>query len=475
MVANYHHCGAFTKILEILQRLAPNGAIWLCGGSVRDMALGRPSLDLDILVPERALTVARFLAANLPAKLVILNRNILPTARLVLQQGQIDITQWRAPSLQDDLRARDFTINAMAVPVSTILQKPQLRADDFVDPLEGLEHLARQQLCLAAADSLQQDPLRILRGYRLQAQLGFELEPGYAPAVRRALPLLAKIARPRLGQEWLKLMATARAARAMLAMDASGALSALIPAWEAGRNMAQNPFHHLPVLAHNLLSLDYLEKIINCPQDFLDGALAAARPEVPLALLKTATLLHDLGKPATSALKRPGWHTFYNHDQVGARQVLAACANLGLGPHQAGLVGELVAQHMLPHHLLASIARHRHLRRRMLGRFLHRHGDNWQSLMFMAWADNMAGQGEAKPKQLMAEFMSIWREMAELSAQPEPPSPLLNGRELMALGSIAPGPEVGRILKKLRQYQLEGLIHNREEALLLAQKWLGGC
>lgn len=473
MVINPYYQSSLTKALQCLQTLAERGQCWLCGGSVRDMLLARFSADIDVVVPLKAIELAQMASSRLKCKLVVMNEDILPTARLVLPEGQIDITQWRAPNLPEDLLARDFTINAMVLPLSAVLEKPFLSSHDFIDPANGMDALANKELRLPRENALQEDPLRILRAYRMHAQLGFALADGINKALPQAIPLLRRVAGPRLEQEWIRIMQTGKASLALYAMDQSGVLSFLIPQWEAGRNMEQNPFHHLPVLEHNLAALQAVENILNEPDAFLPHHLAHLTPETPPALLKTACLLHDLGKPATRAFKQPGWYSFHNHDQKGIELAYTACAALGMGNNQASTVALLVGKHMLPQHLQSAALRHPALRRRMLGRFLHRHGGLLHSLMFMGLADIMAGRGKASPPGLKDGFIELWSDLAEIQAAPIPPRPLLNGRELMTTYGLKPGPELGGILNRLRQRQMEGSLRTKDEAHLLVRQWLG--
>lgn len=437
---------------------------------MRDLWLSRPLQDMDIVVADNALALAEQLAQKIEARLVIMNRDLLPTARLVLsRQAQIDISQMRAENLRADLMARDFTINALALGLSVCLEKFELGPDDFIDPAGGLVHLAQKIVCPAGPGSMADDPLRIIRAFRFMAELGFIVDDG--GQITAALPGLQKIAKPRLGQEWLRLMRVPVAADAIQCMDNFGVLSLLIPGWEAGRHMEQNPYHHLPVLEHSLASVRAMEQVLNNRAFYL-GELADIKLEVALPLLKTACLLHDLGKTATMQYKQPGWNSFHYHDRAGVKLAATACGSLGLGSRQTELVADLVGRHMLPHFLLGAISQHQDKSRRLLGRFILRYHGLLNSLMLMALADDMAGLGPARPADLEARLLAVWRDLRQIQQTPELPPPLINGRELMAACALAPGPRLGSVLKHLRALQLEGVIDCKAQALHAAQSFL---
>jgi poly(A) polymerase len=466
----------FLAALDDLARAHDIGA-WLCGGGARNLAFGllsapvtpKTNTDIDIMVSRQALALARELSGKLKFKCVILNDSILPTARLILPWGQADITQWRGESLEADLSGRDFTCNALALELSSLLRSPEIRPGDIIDPLGGMAHMQARRLFLAGPYALQDDPVRIMRAFRFQAELNFTPAPDLLAAAQAALPCLAAAAAERLAQEW-RLTMRAAAAQSLEEMDKIGLLSLLLPGWEEGRGFRQNPYHHLDVLGHSLACAAALEEIAN--RSPREDAVAQALAQTDPALLKTAALLHDIGKPPTARPKSPGWNSFYNHDKVGAVLARSACLNLGLGPHEADTVSLLVSGHMEPQHLLKASLSYPGLRLRHIRRFLYRHEHQAHALMLLAQADNMAGKGPRRPENLEEMFWDLWRELSALAfASPLPP-PLLNGRQIMAACSLEPGPEVGRLLRRLRDYQLREDLNSPDLALNLVKKWL---
>ncbi|WP_228021415.1 CCA tRNA nucleotidyltransferase [Vasconcelosia minhoensis] len=165
----------------------------LVGGSVRDALLNRQSayLDLDFVLPERAVETARQIADRCQAGFVLLDpqRQI---ARVVFAQATADFAQQQGASLEADLRRRDFTVNAIAY---------HPHSQQTIDPLGGLSDLKAGQIRMVAPQNLADDPLRLLRAYRQSAQLGFQIEPVTEAAISELAPLLAQVAAERFRTE----------------------------------------------------------------------------------------------------------------------------------------------------------------------------------------------------------------------------------------------------------------------------------
>src|SRR5438105_1390081 len=176
---------------------APAGAA-LVGGAVRDTVLGRAVADVDVAVPSGALDLARRCAERLAGTCVVLDAE-RGAARVVTDGGlTLDLTDFRAPSLEGDLAARDFTVDALAVPLAPLLAQGRAA---IVDPTGGLADLKARRLRPAGAGVLDDDPLRALRGVRLEATLGLRLTAAAARAARQAAPGLGRVSPERVRDE----------------------------------------------------------------------------------------------------------------------------------------------------------------------------------------------------------------------------------------------------------------------------------
>ena len=465
-------------VLKTLHALARGRGqrVWLVGGTVRDLLLGLKAPDLDLAASGDALALGQALAQEVGARFVPLKEE-MATCRVVITGepggGYLDLVGLRAPTIEDDLRARDFTVNALALELGALLKGRQRT----LDPTGGRADLAARRLRPAGPGVLEDDPLRVLRAFRFISTHGLVPAPGVLANLAAAAPGLFRVARERIGQEWRKLMAGPGAARALAAMEQAQTLTRLIPELAGGRGLAQNPFHHLDVLGHNLACLASLEDIAADLAGQL-GDLAAEAGAYLMEedwrfVLKTASLFHDLGKPSTRQDKEPGWSSFHRHDLVGAGLAWQAARRLGLGKAESGQVARLVREHMRPFHLLGAFNRGG-VSRRAARRLLVAAGPDLAGLFLMGLADTMAGRGPQRPPEAEERLLLLWRLIngmrdSELARALEAP-PLVDGHTLMRELGLAPGPEVGLILGLLRRAQLDGSIVDPPQALDLARR-----
>jgi tRNA nucleotidyltransferase (CCA-adding enzyme) len=165
----------------------------LVGGAVRDALLDRRSdrLDLDFILPDRAIDIARAVSVCHAAGFVVLDQ-AREIARVVFPSATVDFALQEGCSLEADLQRRDFTVNAIAY---------DPRTSTFIDPLDGRADLKRKHLRMISAENLYDDPLRLLRAYRQAAQLGFEIDHDTRAAIRRLAPELSRVAAERICAE----------------------------------------------------------------------------------------------------------------------------------------------------------------------------------------------------------------------------------------------------------------------------------
>ncbi|MCF8042860.1 MAG: HD domain-containing protein, partial [Desulfarculaceae bacterium] len=448
--------------------------LWLCGGTLRDLLLERRPPDLDLAVDGDAMTLGRALAERSASRFVPLGREFA-TCRVVTPHGELDLAGLRAPTLAADLAARDFTVNALALPLDKLWSdNPE---SHLIDPTGGRDDLAAGLLRPAGPGVLQDDPLRVLRAFRFISTHGFALAPGLEQRLAGAAPGLFRVAAERIGAEWLRLMAGPQAVRAVEAMEDCRVLTRLAPELAAGRGLDQNPYHHLDVLGHSLACVRAAGLLL-AGRGPLTGALAEEGPaylQEPRrrALFMTAALLHDLGKPPTRQAKDEQWATFYRHEILGAKLASARCRAMGLSKADAAWVGGLVAEHMRPFHLLGAQGRGQ-LTRRGVRRMLAALGPELPALFMLAMADTIAGRGPLRPPEAESRLLALYQEVArlrdkELAAALAAP-PLLDGKDLMQALGLPTGKEVGRLLNLVREAQLDGEISSKDQALALARE-----
>jgi len=447
---------------RIVQALGPDAQLAVVGGSVRDRLLDRPGADWDLataLLPEAVM--ARAAAAGL---------RVIPTGLqhgtlTVMDAGQpFEITTFRGDgayldgrrpesvtlgvSLEEDLARRDFTINAMAVPVAAMEDGDWQAA--LVDPFGGRRDLA-DGIIRAVGDPLVrfgEDGLRCLRACRFAAQLGFAIDPGTLAAIPLRLEVARAVAVERVLVELTKLLCAPRPALGLSALAGTGLLDLWLPELRPMIGCAQNHHHRYPVWEHTL------EVVRNAP----------AEPE-----LRWAALLHDSGKPASRTVDAAGHTHFHGHE---ARSVTTAQT----------VLARLRASHALLRRVTALVRHHgTHpgpgwgdaACRRFLKRLLE------DDLPLERWAQfrlaDQAGKGfGAEP--FRATHQALVARLEALAAG-RPPLTIqalaLDGRALMELAGRPGGPWLGQLQLALLEAVLEDPERNRAEDLRqLALRWL---
>lgn len=394
----------------------------LVGGSVRDGLLGRRSshLDLDFVLPDRAVDTARAIARYYHTGFVVLDAEH-QIARIVFDTVTADFAQQMGNSLNDDLRRRDFTINAIAY-------HPQTEA--VVDPLSGRSDLEQKIIRMISRDNLIEDPLRLLRAYRQAAQLNFWIEPATQDAIEELAVLLKNVAPERVYSELSYLLSHAKGTEM------------LIRAWKS----------HLLQVWLPYIGWDSLRQV----------------KAVDEAIAQVVNQWHAMGE----ALK--GWPRDQQHAVGGGRSWLKV-AKLTCLLHHDPIIAEeelwrLKCSRLEVQSVLA-ILRHRkliesgaiaHLSRRELYFLFHEVGDVFPAVAVLAIA---AGASLQAMTPIIERFLNPHDPVAH-------PRPLVTGRDLMAHLHLPPGPQIGQLLSQIQIAHAEGAIATPTEALQFAQERL---
>jgi poly(A) polymerase len=465
------------RSLRVLQELAAarKAKVYLVGGSVRELALGRTAPDQDLAVSGQTLELARELAGALEGTFVLLDEGER-TARVACRGELLDLAEFRAPGLEGDLRGRDFTINAVALDLDAILGLTPLRV---LDPLGGLEDLSRGLIRMVAAQNLAADPLRLLRAYRFAATHGLELTPETEAAIAGLAREFSRVAGERVHQELFLLLGAPRAAPILARMDRVGLLTRILPELEELKGVDQDGYHHLDVFQHSLAAVLHLEEVLAEPRRYfgeMAAAVAAAGAPPWPALVKLAALFHDAGKPRVRERRRdPDRYTFYFHEKLGIEIFAGVVQRLRLSAAQAKAVNTLIRLHMRPFLLLPAF-RQRELSFRALGRMVRAARPELPGLFALAMADSLAGQGPMKPadsEAVLAELADEALRFLKEKLEPQESLPrLLSGDDLIREFRLEPGPRFRHLLTAVQEAQWEGMVRTREEALRLVRRLL---
>jgi putative nucleotidyltransferase with HDIG domain len=265
-------------------------------------------------------------------------------------------------------------------------------------------------------------------------------------------------------------------------MDDAGVLPVVLPEAALVRGVTQNEYHHLDVWRHSLEALEHLEELLgDLPSlvgehadrldAFLTEQIVAERPR--LALLKFATLLHDAGKPPMREV-REGKVIFYGHTRHGAEMVRATCERLRLSARETAEATTWVDRHLVP----ADLVKTSPLTEKRCARFFRRNGESGLALLLLSLADAMATRGPASRPETIERQRAFLRDMTAAyygwAQRRIEERPLVNGHDIMRATGLPPGRELGRVVKAVREAQLEGSVGTPEQALAYARDLLAG-
>jgi putative nucleotidyltransferase with HDIG domain len=452
--------------------LEQQGPVWIVGGAIRDALLGEEVADADMAVERgREESAARAIASVAGGTAFQLSEEHATWRAIASTEGwHVDVVALRAQSIEEDLRARDFTVNAIARP---------LEGGELIDPTAGLADADRRVLRAVSERAFGDDPIRLLRAPRLAAGHDLVIDQDTAELARAASGRAADPAGERQFAELRGILAGPGPLRGLELMDELAVTAAVLPEVEALRGVVQNPNHHLDVLGHTLA---VLEEWLGLERDMAEFAGELA-PEIesflaePLAdeltrsdALRFGALYHDLGKPATRS-EGFGYVTFIGHDEVGAQIIADVCrrhrVSRRLSTHLQGLA--------LNHLRLGFLIHQRPLSRRAVYEYLAATEPVTADVTLLSVADRLAARGEgplAGPEMVNAH-LDLARDMLRDALawhRDGAPRPPLSGDELVRELGIEPGPELGRVLEELRAETFTGEISGRDQALERARQ-----
>jgi poly(A) polymerase len=441
------------------QFAAAGHELHLVGGSVRDALMGRSSDDLDFTTdarPERVLAIVGPVAATTWTTGIEFG-----TVGAQVDGLRCEITTYRADrydretrnpeviygdSLVDDLRRRDFTMNAMAVSVSG--------DRTFTDPYGGLADLAHGVLRTPGTpeESFADDPLRMLRAARFVSTLGVSIAPEVDAALRALAPQLGRITAERVQVELSKLLLGAAPRKGLEVLVDTGLADVVLPELPALRMAADEHGQHKDVYAHTLQVLDQAIDLEDAGPDLV---------------LRWAAVLHDVGKPATREFLPGGRVTFHHHEVVGARMARKRLKALRYPSAFIDEVGQLVFLHLRFYGYRSSEWTDSAVRRYVVDA-----GSLLPRLHKLVRSD-CTTRNKRKAAALSTAYDTLESRIVELKAKEELDSirPDLDGNEIMSILGVGPGPLVGQAYKHLLALRMEHGPLGRDRAVSELREW----
>lgn len=427
-------------VLDCMRVLSNSGReAWLVGGSVRDFCMGREPLDYDLTTDATPDETMRLFSGR-----KILTSGLRHGTVTVLIEGRpVEITTYRTegaytdgrrpdyvrftPSLEEDLKRRDFTVNTLVLNEQGVLR-------DYTGGLADL-HAGLIRCVGDPRERFREDALRILRALRFASVLGFILEPETAEAAVEESHLLGQIAAERVWTEFSGLLTGTNVRRVL--EDYREVIAAVIPETKPMMGLNQrNPYHCHDVWSHT-------------------AHVVEAVP--PNKTLRLAAFFHDIGKPATFTVDEKGVGHFYGHDAVGAEMTAQILSRMKSDSQTLFLVEKLVAIHCIP------LSADNKIIRRRLRQF----GPEILKLLIALKIADAKGQSELSRDRI--GHLIETREAIQLCIREKECFSLehleLNGADLLRLG-FGEGPSIGLLLDEILEKVIRGDLVNHHDELI---------
>jgi tRNA nucleotidyltransferase/poly(A) polymerase len=478
-----------SKLLDFIQSCLEEGVeIYIVGGGVRDVLLGRGLKDLDFAMRDDPTSLAKRVAHGLEEGFFVLDDE-RHTARVVHETTgeetfSLDFVRFTGGDLAADLQNRDFTINAMAISIRN--------RSKIIDPLNGRNDLEANRLEVCQPKSLLDDPVRVLRGVRLAMEFGFSYAAGVDKLMREAASHLPNTSYERQRDELFKILEGSHPAKGMKQLHQFKVFETLIPHLVEQEAVPALPSHDLSLWEHTLKVVEDYERILKTfiavekrddrkiwwmpsvlkalspfageIRTYFSQEVTPGRSKLGLALL--GALLHDISKPMTIKAYEEGGLHYYHHDAVGADLAWETAKRLKLSNAESEWLKIMVRHHM---YLLPLINCEGYPDHRSIYRFFNHTGEVGVAIAILSLADTTATYGEElseekweKTVQVARAILSAWWRERETVVSPEP---LLDGNDLQRIFDLKPGEKIGCLLDALREAQASGEVRTEKEAI----------
>ena len=439
--------------------------VFVVGGSIRDLLAGRTPHDYDLAVHRNCANFASRLAAMTGGHVVELGKQKQKMLRVVTRDCFFDIMPVNGTSIDDDLRRRDFTINAMALDVSS---------GNLIDPLGGQKDLTAKKVRMASREVFRKDPVRLIRAFRMAATLDFNIDKNTLAAIAADANLIQKSAGERIREELFKILQCPDSHFYLSLMARSKLLFCVFPEFLKLRQQRLYPSAARTLFDQTLDSYNQLEKLLNPEDEFrrsMDIQALSYEDADRSILLKWAILFHNLDRmPAEPSL---GKRKINNPDACTTGRAAMAqgiCRRLRFSRRQSDTIETIVRHHSTTFILFSAHQKNSPVTKEFIRLFLNCH-DLTPDVLLHALAE-FRGQREADDPVIneFTEFirMLIQKYYSVLLPRAVLPPPI-NGNDLINEFGMKPSAEFRQILNHVEEERLCRPTYSRKEALKLVK------
>ena len=456
-ILNSSNYDSVRSILEIAGALGEKKEIevYVVGGFVRDLLMGSPINDIDLMTVGEGIPFAEMLANELGRKKIVPFKKF-GTALIPGNEIQIEVAtarkenyegNSRKPSeiiytdLEGDLLRRDFTINAMAMNITPLL------FGELTDPYGGISDIKKKVIKTPfdPDETFSEDPLRMMRAAYFASKLGFKLDESCLRSIKRQISRIGIVSTERIRDEFIKILTTDKPSIGLVILQKTGLMKTVFPEINVMYGMDQTPeWHHKDIFAHTLQVVDNSAKLSDKMK------------------IRFAALVHDIAKPITRRVDKEKGYTFHGHDAIGGKMIDTVAKRMKLSNDLKDYLKKLTLLHLRPIALVKNIVTDSAIRRLMVAA-----GEDLEDLMILCRAD-ITTKNPKRVKRYLKNFEKVEEKMANVNKRDEMvafQSPV-RGDEIMSVCGLKEGTKVGVIKKAIEEAILEGLIDNTHSQAL---------
>lgn len=449
------------KIIDLIKQHYEDAEIYLVGGTIRDFCLEKDNFDKDIVVDKiEAKKFAQTLAESIDATFIPLDEEN-KIYRLMLKDkiNCIDIANLIGANIEEDLKRRDLTINSIAINLKTF---------EVIDITGGLDDIKLKKIRHISEKNFVDDPLRLLRAFRFQALLGFDVDEKTFEIIKKHISKINQPAVERIRYELIKLFEGEYAHMSLINMDKTGLLEEILPVVKELKKVPPNLHHHLDLFSHSI-------EIVKQIQELYEKSAPEVKQHLEkvdfggcsrFAHLKLAGFLHDIGKPGTWTIEElTGKHRFIKHDNIGSKMSLKILKDLKFSKKQSDYITKLIKLHIYPSHVVSTPD----INDKIYMRFIRKMENEAIDVIILAMADRLSARGVEITDEIIEKNINNLQLLLNFYLNVKdslvPLPKLLNGEEIMELLNLNPSKELGQIINALRDAQFEGEVITREQAV----------
>ena len=429
-----------------------NIKVYIVGGVVRDLILGREVQDIDLMVDGDGIFFAKKLASKIGVKKIVpfkkFGTAFIPNKSIQIEVASSRAEQYdlksRSPSkivftnIEEDLKRRDFKINAMAVDIN-----PN-QYGDLYDPFNGINDLNKKILCtpLDPDKTFSDDPLRMMRAAYFASKLNFKIDNNCRQSIKQNADRIKIVSWERIRDEFIKILNTPKPSIGLVILQKTGLMKTVFPEIHVMYNMDQSPeWHHKDIFAHTLQVVDNAAELTNKME------------------IRFAALVHDIAKPNTRKIDPKKGYTFHGHDAIGERMMNKVGKRMKLSNKLLNYLKKLTLLHLRPIALVKSEVSDSAVRRLIVAA-----GDELKDLMTLCRAD-ITTKNAKMVKKYLNNFNIVEQKIdtvLDKDSAEKFQSPI-RGKEIMKIFGLSEGREIGLIKKFVEEAILDGEINNTYE------------